>query len=313
MAERLERRTVGATTRGQRAGSTHNTVGPSTTATTGVGVTAREPVLRYSPFGNQRNRACAVPCALCTVLCALCPALALWPLSPPPKKRRAHAREVPLRFATLQPKTNVAAGPFGGIGEGFGMRPLCIVLVCSWRRLLADRHSLPFPWTLSLHRRWCPLAMKSLQQTERNYRQWRMQRHLLKCVVICQVMPAPNSEKTKSYNCGHPSTPARRLEDNGRRLEGNRRRLENDRRWLAGNRRHFLTVTRAIPHAAGHRNKAFFNNASNHVTCMSAAVLQAYGVILLPSVRRHACIVHVHHVVTFVRPRTIVVNAKWTC
>ena len=32
------------------------------------------------------------------------------------------------------------------------------VLVCSWRRLLADRHSLPFPWTLTLHRRWCPSA-----------------------------------------------------------------------------------------------------------------------------------------------------------
>ena len=31
-------------------------------------------------------------------------------------------------------------------------------LVCSWQRLLADRHSPPFPWTLSLHRRWCPSA-----------------------------------------------------------------------------------------------------------------------------------------------------------
>ena len=38
------------------------------------------------------------------------------------------------------------------------MTPWCDVLVCSWRRLLADRHSLPFPWTLSLHRRWCPSA-----------------------------------------------------------------------------------------------------------------------------------------------------------
>ena len=38
------------------------------------------------------------------------------------------------------------------------MTPWCVVLVCSWRRLLADRHSLPFPWTLSLHRRWCPSA-----------------------------------------------------------------------------------------------------------------------------------------------------------
>ena len=41
---------------------------------------------------------------------------------------------------------------------GFGMSPWCIVLVCSRRRLLAGRHSLPFPWTLSLRRRWCPSA-----------------------------------------------------------------------------------------------------------------------------------------------------------
>ena len=38
------------------------------------------------------------------------------------------------------------------------MTPWCDDLVCSWRGLLADRHSLPFPWTLSLHRRWCPSA-----------------------------------------------------------------------------------------------------------------------------------------------------------
>ena len=54
-------------------------------------------------------------------------------------------------------------GPFlrhrgAGVGGGFGMTPWCDDLVCSWRRLLADRHSLPFPWTLSLHRRWCPSA-----------------------------------------------------------------------------------------------------------------------------------------------------------
>ena len=36
------------------------------------------------------------------------------------------------------------------------MTPWCVVLVYSWRRLLADRHSLPFPWTLFLHRWWCP-------------------------------------------------------------------------------------------------------------------------------------------------------------
>ena len=46
----------------------------------------------------------------------------------------------------------------GMLGGGFGMTPWCDDLVCSWRRLLADRHSLPFPWTLSLHRRWCPSA-----------------------------------------------------------------------------------------------------------------------------------------------------------
>ena len=38
------------------------------------------------------------------------------------------------------------------------MTPWCDDLVCSGRRLLADRHSLPFPWTLFLHRRWCPSA-----------------------------------------------------------------------------------------------------------------------------------------------------------
>ena len=45
-----------------------------------------------------------------------------------------------------------------GEGGGFGMTPWCDDLVCSWRRLLADRHSLPFNWTPSLHGRWCPSA-----------------------------------------------------------------------------------------------------------------------------------------------------------
>ena len=31
-------------------------------------------------------------------------------------------------------------------------------MVCTWQRPLADRHSLPFRWTLSLHRRWCQSA-----------------------------------------------------------------------------------------------------------------------------------------------------------
>ena len=39
----------------------------------------------------------------------------------------------------------------GGGGGGLACRLWCTVLVCSWRRLLANRHSLPFPWTLSLH------------------------------------------------------------------------------------------------------------------------------------------------------------------
>ena len=38
------------------------------------------------------------------------------------------------------------------LSGGFGMTPWCDDLVCSWRRLLADRQSLPFPWTLPLHR-----------------------------------------------------------------------------------------------------------------------------------------------------------------
>ena len=46
-------------------------------------------------------------------------------------------------------------------GAGLSMTPWCIVL-CSWRRLLADRHSLPFPWTLALHRWWCPSASHHL-------------------------------------------------------------------------------------------------------------------------------------------------------
>ena len=51
-------------------------------------------------------------------------------------------------------------------GGGVGMSPLCIVLVCSWHRLLADRHSPPFPWTLFLYRQaqqsvqCCPLKNK---------------------------------------------------------------------------------------------------------------------------------------------------------
>ena len=52
---------------------------------------------------------------------------------------------------------NGGFGMTGGRGR-FSMTPWCVLTVYSWRRLLADRHSLPFPWTLSLHRRWCPSA-----------------------------------------------------------------------------------------------------------------------------------------------------------
>ena len=48
--------------------------------------------------------------------------------------------------------------PWMGGGGRVGMSPWCIVLVCSRQRLLADHHSLPFPWTLSLYRRWYPSA-----------------------------------------------------------------------------------------------------------------------------------------------------------
>ena len=34
---------------------------------------------------------------------------------------------------------------------GFGMSPGCVVLVCSWQRLLVGRHLLPFPWGTSSH------------------------------------------------------------------------------------------------------------------------------------------------------------------
>ena len=62
-----------------------------------------------------------------------------------------------LRSAFLGHLTPMATAHCGG-GGGVGMTPWCVDLVCSWRPLLADRHSLPFPRTLSLHRRWGPSA-----------------------------------------------------------------------------------------------------------------------------------------------------------
>ena len=47
-------------------------------------------------------------------------------------------------------------------GGGVAVTPWFVVLFCSWRRLLADRHSLPFICTLSLHRRWCRSASHHL-------------------------------------------------------------------------------------------------------------------------------------------------------
>ena len=56
----------------------------------------------------------------------------------------------------MQARGNALDSRYGGAGGC--MTPWCIVLVCRWRRSLADRHSLPFPWTLYLHRRRCPSA-----------------------------------------------------------------------------------------------------------------------------------------------------------
>ena len=41
------------------------------------------------------------------------------------------------------PPLTVGRRPLGG--GAFGMSPWCVVLDCSWRRLVADSHSLPFP------------------------------------------------------------------------------------------------------------------------------------------------------------------------
>ena len=87
---------------------------------------------------------------------------------PPPEPGSPH----PDRWEAQRNNTSTGAGgcsvrfraptPSGWAGASrggdFGMTPWCDDLVCSWRRLLADCHSLPFPWTLSLHRRWCPSA-----------------------------------------------------------------------------------------------------------------------------------------------------------
>ena len=41
----------------------------------------------------------------------------------------------------------------GGVWHG-----ALVCVGCSWRHQLANRHLLPFPWTLSLCSRWCPSA-----------------------------------------------------------------------------------------------------------------------------------------------------------
>ena len=65
--------------------------------------------------------------------------------------------QMPLRLA-LGVRGTVAGHRLGAPKGGDGVPPPLPILVCSRRRLLADRHSLPFPWTLSLRRRWCPSA-----------------------------------------------------------------------------------------------------------------------------------------------------------
>ena len=72
-------------------------------------------------------------------------------------------------------------------GGGFGITPWCDDLVCSWRRLLADCHSLPFPWTLSLHRRLCPSASH-----HRCYRHGCNKPQCMRPLALSSVM-APNA------------------------------------------------------------------------------------------------------------------------
>ena len=69
--------------------------------------------------------------------------------------------EDPHRLHTEPPRHTARGRVFRGVpvfqppGDALGSASASVDVV---RRLLADRHSLPFPWTLSLHRRWCPSA-----------------------------------------------------------------------------------------------------------------------------------------------------------
>ena len=85
-------------------------------------------------------------------------------MHPSPSPTATDAKKKTHLHRIASPGNHLRGAPKGqihgvdGLDGGFGMTPWCDDLVCSWRRLLADRHSLPFPWTLSLHRRWCPSA-----------------------------------------------------------------------------------------------------------------------------------------------------------
>ena len=71
------------------------------------------------------------------------------PGAPSPREARAQGRG-----------GEVGMTPWSRVGRPRGDGPPVAMVCCSrrWWRLLADRHLLPFPWTPSLHRRWCPSA-----------------------------------------------------------------------------------------------------------------------------------------------------------
>ena len=112
----------------------------------------RAPSPRGVPYQNRPTAAVhlpnsppnRVPNARCTVHSsqALVPSACSQPHTP-----LCHPPPTPWGGAQVQP-TATHPKHFGlapGGGGGVGMTPWCDDLVCSWRRLLADRHSLPFP------------------------------------------------------------------------------------------------------------------------------------------------------------------------
>ena len=66
-----------------------------------------------------------------------------------PVKKRASLAGTPSGHGLPPPPPQTGGG-------GVGMLPWGLVLICSWRRPLADHGLLPFPWTLFLYSWWCP-------------------------------------------------------------------------------------------------------------------------------------------------------------